>query len=164
MMELVRTWVLGVAAAAFLAALAQTLMPQGPVRAVGKLICGLVLLLAVLRPLAQVDPEAGQRWLDGWRSGLETDRLRLEQDYEGRLEAVIEEQTAAYIQDKAAELGLTLRAEVSCRRDGSGNFLPDSVRLYGSWTETEWQALSQTIAQTLDIPEQRQFFLQEGTP
>ena len=163
MMELVRTWVMGVAAAAFLVAVAQTLMPQGPVRAVGGLTCGLVLLLAVLRPLGQVELEAGQRWLENWQLQAEEDRLQLEQDYEGRLEKVIAEQTAAYIQHEAAELGVALRSEVVCRRDDGGNFVPDSVRLYGIWGDAERNALSKIITETLDIPAQRQFFIQEGT-
>ena len=73
------------------------------------------------------------------------------------------EQTAAYIQHEAAELGVALRSEVVCRRDDGGNFVPDSVRLYGIWGDAERNALSKIITETLDIPAQRQFFIREGT-
>ena len=52
MMELVKQWLLGITGAAVLAALAEGIMPEGGIRQVGKLTCGLLLLSAVLRPLA----------------------------------------------------------------------------------------------------------------
>ena len=50
MMELVGNWLTGVTAAAILCALANSLMPDGPVRRVGRLACGLAVLAAVLGP------------------------------------------------------------------------------------------------------------------
>ena len=93
-MSALRDWVLGVAAAAILAALAQTLMPEGPVKRVGKLTCGLVLLAAVLRPLPLFDPGAGQRWLEGYFQQVEQIESGLEQDRQEQLKAVIEEKAA----------------------------------------------------------------------
>lgn len=48
MMELVGNWLTGVTAAAILCALANSLMPDGPVRRVGRLACGLAVLAAAL--------------------------------------------------------------------------------------------------------------------
>ena len=68
MMGLLRDWLLGVTAAALLAALAQSLMPPGPVKKAGGLVCGLVLLWAVLSPLAggldQLPPLPAQDYLE----------------------------------------------------------------------------------------------------
>ena len=114
-MSALRDWVLGVAAAAILAALAQTLMPEGPVKRVGKLTCGLVLLAAVLRPLPLFDPGAGQRWLEGYFQQVEQIESGLEQDRQEQLKAIIEEKAAAYILDKAAQLGLSCTVSVECR-------------------------------------------------
>ena len=55
MMELLRAWLTGITAAAILCALANSLMPEGAVRRVGKLACGLLMLSAVLRPLVEVE-------------------------------------------------------------------------------------------------------------
>ena len=51
MMELLRQWLVGVTCAAMIIALADSLTPSGTVRKVGKLVGGLVLLLAVLQPV-----------------------------------------------------------------------------------------------------------------
>ena len=49
-----RGWLLTVIAACVLCALAERLMPPGPVKRAGSVTCGLVLLWAVLSPLALV--------------------------------------------------------------------------------------------------------------
>ena len=44
-------WLTGITAAAMLTAVARYLMPQGAVQQVGSLVCGMLLLWAVLKPL-----------------------------------------------------------------------------------------------------------------
>ena len=65
MMGAVRSWLLAVIAASLLCAVAGALMPPGGVKRVGRLVCGLVLLGAVLSPAATLDAAEGQRWLEG---------------------------------------------------------------------------------------------------
>ena len=64
MMAGVGSWLLSITGASVLCALADGLMPAGPVRRVGRLVCGLMLLAVILAPLAQLDLEGGQRWLE----------------------------------------------------------------------------------------------------
>ena len=61
MMELLRQWLVGVTCAAMIIALADSLTPPGTVRKVGKLVGGLVLLLAVLQPVLTFDYSYGHR-------------------------------------------------------------------------------------------------------
>ena len=68
MMDLVGNWLTGVTAAAILCALANSLMPDGPVRRVGRLACGLAVLAAVLGPVLRLEPMEPEAWLDrSWR-------------------------------------------------------------------------------------------------
>ena len=163
-MSALRDWVLGVAAAAILAALAQTLMPEGPVKRVGKLTCGLVLLAAVLRPLPLFDPGAGQRWLEGYFQQVEQIESGLEQDRQEQLKAVIEEKAAAYILDKAAQLGLSCTVSVECRLDEMGTPLPAAAFIRGAAPGDGRDRLSAAIAGELGIPAAEQYFVQEGAP
>lgn len=163
-MSALRDWVLGVAAAAILAALAQTLMPEGPVKRVGKLTCGLVLLAAILRPLPQFRPEGGQRWLEDYFQGVEEIESELKQGRQEQLEQVIEEEAAAYILDKAAQLGLKCTVSVECRTDEAGNPMPAAVFVRGAAPGEAWDSLSAAIADELGIPAAEQYFVQEGAP
>lgn len=65
MMAGVGSWLLSITGASVLCALADGLMPAGPVRRVGRLVCGLVLLAVILAPLAQLDLKGGSV---GWRN------------------------------------------------------------------------------------------------
>ena len=163
-MSALRAWVLGVAAAAILAALAQTLMPEGAVKRVGRLTCGLVLLAAILRPLPLFDPEAGQRWLEDYFQQVEVIESGLKQNRREQLEQVIEEEAAAYILDKAAELGLNCTVSVECRPDEAGNPLPAAVFIRGAAPGKARDSLSAAIAGELGIPAAEQYFVQEGAP
>ena len=54
-----RVWLLGVIGVAVLTALADSVMPPGAVKRVGKLVCGLALLAALLSPLPGFELSSG---------------------------------------------------------------------------------------------------------
>ena len=62
-MSALRDWLLGVVAAALAVALAQAITPEGAVKRIGRLAGGLVLLLAVVKPVG--DLAAGRLTLPG---------------------------------------------------------------------------------------------------
>lgn len=158
MMDVVRQWLVGVTCAALLAALAEGLMPKGPVRRVGKLVCAMVLLWAVLDPLPGLElPDAGGM-LDGLGAQMEQEQRRLRQDSAGPLKAGIEQEVAAYIVDKAAELGASCRAQVVCREQ-EGAWVPWSVQVEGALSAAVQSELSGLITRELAVPAQRQSWL-----
>ena len=85
MMAGVGSWLLSITGASVLCALADGLMPAGPVRRVGRLVCGLVLLAVILAPLAQLDLEGGQRWLEEYHLGLEDRTQELERQVDEQM-------------------------------------------------------------------------------
>ena len=162
MMAGVGSWLLSITGASVLCALADGLMPAGPVRLVGRLVCGLVLLAVILAPLAQLDLEGGQRWLEEYHLGLEDRTQELERQVDEQMKTIIEQEYAAYIVDKAAELGLTCTARVSCRAGEEGLFLPERAEVSGFLTEGERERLSLVIQEDLGIPEEEQAYVEEG--
>ena len=57
MIEAVRSWLIAVAAAAFLVSLSQSLIPEGTVRKIASFTGGLILLLVMVKPLLGADFE-----------------------------------------------------------------------------------------------------------
>ena len=118
MIGAVREWLLGVLCAAVLAALADRLSPQGTAGKIGRMAGGLLLLIAVVRPVVQADLSVlASASLPVWEeigeaAWAETDM--------GLLKNIIGEETGAYILDKAEELGIPCtRVEVTCEeKDG----------------------------------------------
>ncbi len=155
-MSFLREWLLGVTAAALAVALAQALTPEGTVKKLLRLIGGLVLLLAVVRPLKGFVPEAmPQPW--ELAPSVET----AERAGEEVMKTLIAQKVGAYIVDKGSELGCPCTAKVTVAEDENGWAVPWSAELTGQWTAQGKKELSKLIAQELNIPEERQTFREE---
>ena len=161
MMGAVRSWLMAVIAVSLLCAVADALMPRGAVRRAGKLVCGLVLLGAVLSPVAGLDVESGQRWLDGYLASIQNRESELEETVESQMKGIIEQEYAAYIVDKAAELGLTCTARVDCKLSEDGLYLPVRTEVAGLKTAGGQEELIRVIETDLGVPAERQFYREE---
>ena len=160
-MEFLKSWILGITAAALAAALAQSLTPEGTVKKVGKLVCGLVLLLAVLRPVVRLDPAALS---PDWAALGALTQTEAEESGEEALKILIAKKTGAYIVDKGQSLGCRVtRAAVTVAEDPSGWPVPWSVELTGSWTGEGRQALERAVAEELNIHPERQSYHEDGS-
>ncbi|MGN0967865.1 MAG: stage III sporulation protein AF [Oscillospiraceae bacterium] len=155
-MELVRSWLIGVTAAALVVALADCLAPDGAVKKIGKLTGGLLLAVAILQPLVKLDFASLSGSLAEYRMEAEGYSTALETENERLVKSIIEEQTAAYIQDKAAALGVDCTVEVTCGADDDGSLYPATVTVYGDLTREQTDSLSRIIEGDLAIPTQNQ--------
>lgn len=157
-MEIIRSWLIGITAAAVIAALADSLTPEGPVKKLGKLAGGILLLLAVLQPVGKLggielsDLTAQYQLQSGaYSAALETENEHL-------LKTIIEEETAAYIQDKAAEQGIVCAARVTCAADEQGTPVPASVVISGALSTEQIRTLQEMIEADLNLaPEQQRY-------
>lgn len=156
MMELVRSWLVGITCAALIVALAEALTPEGPVKRIGKLAGGLVLVLAILRPVVGLDYSALSSALAGRWTGTAGYSAALELENRRLMERIISERAGAYIQDKAAELGLTVQAGVDCEAQEDGTPYPASAVITGALTQAEEDSLRRLIEAELAIPAGRQ--------
>lgn len=150
MMGAAKDWLLAVISVSLLCATAEALMPRGAVKRVGRLVCGLALLAAILSPLRTLDVDEGRRWLDSYLSGSDQLEAELRETVNSQLKTIIEKEYAAYIVDKAAQLGITCSAKVECRETEEGLYLPvrAEVRVSGDGT---W--LIQSVAEDLGLSE-----------
>ena len=156
MIENLQHWMLQVITSAFLVALVQQLMPEGTVKQVGNLLGGLILLLVLLKPLADLSGTEWQWQVSGYQERTEAEIQQYLQLQNNQLRQLIEENTAAYIEDKAAEMGIACSAAVQAEEDGNGIPRPVRVTLVGR-KEAE---LVQFIRQQLGIEEEQQIWLE----
>lgn len=161
-MVLFKDWLLGVTACALLVALAEQLTPKGTVRKLGKLTGGLLLLVAVLQPVLKVDYGSLSAALSQYRDDLGGYEAQPTVETARLMKTIIEARSGAYIQDKAAGLGLTCRAEVECDWDSEGSYpYPARVTVWGELTEGERARLTALIEADLAIPAQAQRYERE---
>ena len=151
MMAAAREWLCAVVAVTLLLAAAQTLIPEGAIRKIASFVGGLILLVTLLRPVLGADLERLNWDLDAYRAAIEDRRAELEAAGSAELEAVIAEETVAYISDKADALGLAVTARVQVRTR-AGLPVPWAAELTGRRSEE----LAAWIEEELGIPRGRQ--------
>lgn len=150
-MEWFRTWLLGVMSAALLLALVYTLIPKGAIRTIAQFTGGLILILAVLQPLLQLDPSSWKLEYQEYEAQIDEQIANYQKDHREELRTIIENETAAYISDKGSALGITCHPVVMAQVRNDVPY-PYEVTLDTPWND----ALSRYISQDLDIPVARQ--------
>ena len=158
MMETLRQWLLGVACTAMVLAAADSLAPEGSAKKICRLAGGLALLLAAAGPLLRLDGGALAGALEAYRVQLQGYEEALEERNNLFYQTIIEENTAAYIVDKAEEMGISCQAEVTFAYDEDGVPTPWEVTARGDWTDLTRKALERLLEDDLGVPLQRQHY------
>lgn len=164
-MEWVKSWLLSVACAALIAALALTLCPEGLPKKLTRSAGGLLLLLAMLAPVRRLESGDMADILAKYQPWTaDAVQTMTEDDLEMR-KIIIARQTAAYISDKAAALGIREpQVWVSCRLTEDGFPAPESVKIQGSGTPEAWQALQEAITADFGLEESAQTLERTDVP
>ena len=158
MTELVRQWLLGVTCTALVLSVTDSLAPEGSVKRVCRMAGGLALLLAAVSPLIRLDVGALAVALEGYRAQVQSYEETLEEQNNLFYQTIIEEGAAAYIVDKAEEMGISCQAEVTFSYDEDGVPCPWEVTARGDWTDEAREALERLLEDDLGVPPQRQHY------
>ena len=138
-------YLLSIVAAAFLVSSLNALGDRGAGQGTRKLVGGVLLILAIFRPLGRLDVTIPE--LEDLRFDAEAAvSAGLEQADELRRQRIMESYDA-YILSKAADLGLAVEAEVTVGEDG----YPESVAIDADASPEERQELTGIIVRELGI-------------
>ena len=150
-----KNYLFSVAAVSLLGALLAVLIPEGGARRTVRFGCGILTALVTLSPLVELDYDDIAKQLAQLRLESEAARTGVEVQNRELQARIISEQAAAYIWDKADEMGVALEVEVETRDLGSGPY-PWRVTLTGTCGGEKRAALTRYIEENLAIPEARQ--------
>lgn len=141
-MEWLRSWLLSITCAAMIAAVADALCPKGFSKTLTRMAGGLLLLLAALGPIRSLDEDVLVRSVAQLAEGGAVETAA----QEDMINSIIAQETAAYISDKAAELGIEeARVEVRCRMSEDGFPMPESVEIRGRGSQEAWARLETAL-------------------
>lgn len=158
-MEAIREYLLSVIAAAILSGIAVSLLgKKGTIGATVKLLSGVVMILTVAGPLADIRLD-GQLALF---SELTDDAYVASGENSAReaMAEIIKAKTEAYILDKAEELGVTLSVTVSLSQEQIPT--PSAVILTGNVSPYAKQSLAQMLVEDLGISTEAQTWILQG--
>ena len=164
MMEWLREWIMGITAVSILLAAAKSLIPKGSVKQVGELACGLLLLLAIIAPLVKLDAGELSLALTELRLLGDDDAQLLEIENTRLIKEIIAEKTAAYISDKATELGMDCTVEVSYQFHSGGLAYPVAVHVKGNWNDEQQEGISRFIESNFAVSKADQTYEREQDP
>ena len=155
-METIRSWVLGLVAAALISGIALSITPKGSMRRAVSLACGFLTIAVMIGPLRSFDFESYAAFVVEFNSDTEAYGLSLENENDRLVRALIEEKSVAYILDKAAGLGIEgLQVEVRTKL-GEGEYpYPWEATLSGEVSEEQKEALTDAIEAQLGIAGER---------
>lgn len=156
-METLRTYLLGIVAAAMAVTAASALLREGSLRRAVQLAGSVVLILVVLGPLLRESLDAFGAYLaeiemeeDALRSGIEVENTDI-------LTRIICRKTEAYILDKATAMGAEVEVAVTMEQ-GEHYPYPYAVTVEGALTDAQRERLSEDMELSLAIPKERQVF------
>ncbi|MCD7760683.1 MAG: hypothetical protein LUH16_02755 [Clostridiales bacterium] len=159
-MELLKEWLLGVIAVSFLTAAAQAVMPDGAVKQVGRLACGLILFLSMVRPLLGMDYGSLSQALRDYQEELSARQETLEETGKELTGDIIAEETDAYIQDMTEELGVDCRITVEWNWEEETP-TPVQAIVTGELSNGDRAALTEALVRDLGL-EREQIVYQES--
>ena len=161
MLSLLRDWILSISGAAVFCAVMTEICPKGWVKKVVHILCGMVMALALLSPLMELDMGSYSLNLARYRREGEKIVAGGKDLAETYSRTIIEEECRAYILDKAVALGLSVEdAQVSLRWSSEGFWYPAQCEIEGEYSAS----LSSAIAAELGItPESQKWSGDEDT-
>ena len=153
MMGQMKSWLLGVVCTAFAYGLAQELVPKGREKAMVRMVGGILMVLALLRPLVSIEWETIS--IPSGDFSQQAEIYRAEQ--KNSLSAIIAERLETYIWDKATGLGIACQVRVGMSCGEHDIPVPESVEIRAAYHPV----LAAWLEEVVGIPAERQIWLEE---
>ena len=157
MAEVLRTWIASIISSAVFCAVIIAVTPKGRVFNALKLLCGLVMIFAIISPLADINFDEYSKSLKKYRDRAEELTARAN-EYEDKYNRVfIQDKCAAYILDKAESYGVhPSSVAVSADWSMDGYWYPVSADINCNCTDELRNKLTASIEAELGIAKERQ--------
>lgn len=153
MLDALRGWILTLAGAALFCGVVTEICPSGSSKNVLKLLCGVVMAIALISPLIKFDLPSYSLNMSKYRAAADEISLSAKEKADAFSRTIIEEECRAYILDKADILQVEVRdASVNLRWDDSGFWYPEECSIDGEYNPE----LSALIESELGLGKNRQ--------
>lgn len=158
MIEAVRGYLLRITAGAFAGAILLAALPKETPRRVAAMLCGLLMLLLALTPLAELDYDSLAEAISRLELEKEEARSGIEIQNQELVASIISGRVQTYILDKASSLGMQISVELEMETRAATPY-PSGVTIRGAATLTQKQQLQTYLEQTFAIAPERQVWL-----
>ncbi len=151
--EFLGAWVKAIAGAALVCSAALSMTPSGKVKNVLKLICGVVLICAMISPVLRSDIPTASMSISEYRKKAQEITQGASENSNSLSRTLIEKELNAYISDKAADMGESLKSvTMGMSWCNEGYWYPTEVTIVANVSELCKNRLSNVIEGELGIP------------
>jgi Stage III sporulation protein AF (Spore_III_AF). len=159
MMALIKSWITGVAAASLIAAILIALSPPGKSRKITIFASGFMLIVAMIKPVIGFDYSTFSSSVMQYGTMGQEYSVMLKEKNDSMLKRIIEERSAAYISDKATNLGMeNITVKVGSEK-GDGEYpYPYDVHVKAKYSISQKKALSDYLESEFGVPVSRQYW------
>lgn len=159
MMAVIKSWILGIAAASIIAAIFIALSPPGKARKITMFASGFMLMTAMIKPVIGFDFSVFSSAVMQYGTiGQEYAGMITEKN-NSLLKTIIEERSSAYISDKAASLEMeNVKVKVNARKGDGGYPYPYEVYISARYSLSEKRALTDYLESEFGVPAVRQYW------
>jgi len=163
MSEALRTWTCAIIGTAAVCSVLLVLTPEGRVKEVVRLLCGVAVSAAILSPLIDMDYSSFSKGLAEYRLEAESLTASAEEESKNLNRTYIEEKCQAYILDKAASCGVKLiSVRVRAQWSTDGYWYPVYAEISAQADEIKTDRIKSIIEAELGIPRENQRWTDEG--
>lgn len=149
---ILKNWLLGIIGAAMLGSAAVWLTPDGTVKKILRLLCGFVMLAALISVGTGFDYNSFSKNMARYKSQAEAQAAEAGEAAGNLQRLIIEEETEAYILDKAEKLGAGgLEIAASAEWNSAGYWYPAKVKITGDISSEQQEKLSFQIESDIGI-------------
>ena len=153
----ITSYILRIIAAAILCGILRVFLNEkNTVGKIGRLLCGLFMMITLLSPITQLSFKDITWYFEGLTEQAEEYANNGKLSAENSICGIIKEQTAAYILDKADGMGLEIAVEVELNEDH--NPIPCGVTISGDASPYAKEIIRSYIEANLGIPKERQIW------
>ena len=153
-MDAIKDYLLSITAAALICGIVNSLSGKGSTGKLLKLLSGLFLAAAVIKPAVEVKLDNIYNFTDNLSVNSDIVVSQGENLAAEEMKRIIKEKTEAYILDKAKALGAEIAVEVTLH-----DYTPVGVTIEGDVSPYVKKNLSANITQELDIPPEEQVWI-----
>ena len=152
-MTMWKNWIVALIAVCAILSVVYALLPKGKFQTIARCGGAMVLLMVAVKPIIRADWSEMTKSFSDWSWEIHADSENYLEEQNKELEAIIAEKSAAYIEEKAASMGVACHAQIKCtERDGIP--IPDEIVLDIPYNVE----LSEQICADLDIKTERQYW------
>lgn len=156
-MDGIRAYIFSLTATAMLCGLLVSLLGEkGTVASIGKMLVGIILVIATVRPLLQIRIDGWNDWLGDISAEAGNAVAIGEQMARDAESDIIKSRVEAYILDKAGDFGTEISVEVFLNSDNPPQIT--EVRIYGAVSPYVKQRLVQIMERDLNIAKENQIW------